>query len=80
VLVAFGLVVGAVLAGIFVVGAALASRRRAGGSSVYGAVASDGREAEGHCVELGGDAYTVRVVEEAKPPASTEAESSSPGK
>jgi hypothetical protein len=78
VFVAFGMVVGAVLAGVFSVGAALASRRRTGGTSVYGGrMAPDRSEAEGKCVELGGDAYTVRVVEEEKPPASAATETSS---
>jgi hypothetical protein len=81
VFVAFGLVVGVVLAGIFSVGAALASRRRAGGASAYGGrTASDGSEAEGHCVELGGDAYTIRIVEEEKPPARAVAKHSSPSR
>ena len=73
VLVALGLVVGAVLAGILFVGGLLASRRRAGGASVYGArtvserTASGGRkEAEGDCVELDKDAYTVRILDEKK--------------
>ena len=75
VLVALGLVVGAVLAGIFSVGALLASRRRAGGASVYAARTASGhtepdgrKEAEGTCVELDKDAYTVRILDEKKPP------------
>jgi hypothetical protein len=60
VVVALGLVVGAVLVGIISIAAALASRRRAGGASVY---------AEEKCVELDKDSYTVRVVDEKSPPA-----------
>ena len=70
VLAALGLVVGAALAGLFAVGAALRSRRRAGGASAYaGEDAPDGRNADGHCVDLGRDAYTVRVVEGKDPSA-----------
>ena len=68
VLAAFGLVVGAVLVGIFSVVMALISRRRHGGASVYAVpIDSDGREPEGDCVELSKDAYTVRIVDEKKP-------------
>jgi hypothetical protein len=71
VLAALGLVVGAALVGIFSVSAALLSRRRAGGASAYaGDAAPDGRETEGDCVELGRDAYTVRIVEGKKSSAS----------
>jgi hypothetical protein len=55
--------VGAVLVGIFSVGAAWLSRRRAGNA---GHAATDGREAAGDCVELGKDDYTVRIVKEKK--------------
>jgi len=65
VLVALGLVVGVALVGIFSVATALASRRRHGGASVYVVrTASDKREPEGACVELGKDAYTVCIVDE----------------
>jgi hypothetical protein len=61
VLLALGLIVGAALVGIFSVGAALLARRRAGN------VPYAGRKAEGNCVELGRDSYTVQIVEEKKP-------------
>jgi len=67
VLVAFGLVVGALLVGFFSVATALASRRRRRGVSVYAErTASDGHEAKGDYVELDKDAYTVRVMDENK--------------
>ena len=65
VLAALGLVLGALLVGIFSVAVALGSRRR-GGASGY-AVRPDGREPAGDCVELDKDAYTVRIVDEKKP-------------
>jgi len=69
---ALGLVVAALLLGIISVAAALASRRRAGGASIYAVGAehpvADGRESEGDCVELDKDSYTVRIVDEKKPP------------
>jgi hypothetical protein len=68
VLVALGLVVAVLLVGIFCVATALASRRR-GGIRVYAArTVADGREPEGDYVELGQDAYTVRVVGEKQTP------------
>jgi len=69
VLAALGLVVGALLVGILSVVTALASRRRRGGASAYVVpTAPDRREPEGDYVELGKDAYTVRIVDEKKPP------------
>ena len=69
VLAALGLVVGALLVGFFTVATMLASRRRSGGASAYSAhTASEGRGSEGGCVELGKDAYTVRIVDEKNPP------------
>jgi hypothetical protein len=47
---------------------ALLSRRRVGGASAYEGMARGGRDVEGNCVELDGDAYTVRIVDEEKPP------------
>ena len=64
ILVALGLAVGAALVGIFSVGAAWLSRRRAG---YAGRTVPDGCEAQGTCVELDRDSYTVRIVEENKP-------------
>jgi hypothetical protein len=67
VLAALGLVVGALLVGFFSVATVLASRRRrASAYSVH--TASDGRGSEGGCVELGKDAYTVRIMDEKNPP------------
>jgi len=70
---ALGLVVGVLLFGIISVAAALASRRRAGGVSVYAVsaerAAAGRREPEGDCVELDADSYTVRIVDEKKPSA-----------
>jgi len=67
VLVAFGLVVGAMLVGFFSVVTALASRRRRSGVSVYAErTASDGHAPKGDCVELDKDAYTIRIVDENK--------------
>ena len=69
VLAALGLVVGALLVGFFSVATVLASRRRRGGASAYTVPASpDGRGSQGDCVELGKDAYTVRIVDEKHPP------------
>ena len=69
VLAALGLVVGALLVGFFSVATVLASRRRRGGAPAYTVpTAPDGRGSEGDCVELGKDAYTVRIVDEKNPP------------
>jgi hypothetical protein len=65
VLAALGLVVGVLLAGIFFVATTLALRRRRGGVSSYAAPAqrpAGERKAQGDCVDLGSDAYTVRIV------------------
>jgi hypothetical protein len=67
--VGLGLVLGALLAGILSVATALASRRRRGGTSPYTRMAAAGREPEEDCVDLGMDAYTVRVVDAQEPPA-----------
>ena len=66
VLAALGLVVGAILVGIFSVAAALASRRRRAASPYAARMASEAREPAGDCVELGKDSYTVRIVDENK--------------
>jgi hypothetical protein len=69
VLAALGLVVGALLVGFFSVATVLVSRRRRGGASAYAVrTAADGHGSEGACVELGKDAYTVRIVDEKHPP------------
>ena len=69
VLAALGLVVGALLVGFFSLATALASRRRRGGASAYTVPAASGeRGSAGDCVELGKDAYTVRIVDEKNPP------------
>jgi predicted lipid-binding transport protein (Tim44 family) len=69
VLAALGLVVAALLIGIISAAAAPASRRRGRVSAYAVRAASDGREPRGDCVELGRDAYTVRIVDEKTPPA-----------
>ena len=69
VLAALGLMLGVLLIGFISVATVLASRRRSGGDSVYSThTASDGRGSERGCVELGKDAYTVRIVDEKNPP------------
>ena len=65
ILAALGLVAGALLAGITAVTWALTAHRRAGGTAPR---PSDGREPERDCVELGREAYTVRIVDEKNPP------------
>ena len=62
VLVALGLVLGALVIGVISAAAALGARRRVGASPDPG-----GREAAGDCVDLDTDAYTVRIVDEKQP-------------
>jgi len=72
VLAALGLVLGVLLVGGILVVTALASRRRRGAASGYAARMgrfSGGRDPLGNCVELDRDSYTVRIVDDKKPPA-----------